>query len=78
VREFTVWRLRRRLTEEPLRRLSVALSRGQEVYDLAAAVNSSIQIGPAAPEPKNESKEGLFLLPRRPQTFNLPKLVGCA
>ena len=42
-----VW-LRQRLAEEPLRRLSIALGREQEVDRLAAAVDGPIQIGPAA------------------------------
>ena len=40
--------LRQRLAEEPFRRLSVALGRQQEVDRLAAAVDSAIQVGPAA------------------------------
>ena len=45
-RVHRVW-LRQRLAEEPLRRLGIALGRKQQVNGLAAAVNGSIQVGPA-------------------------------
>ena len=41
-------RLRERLAEEPLSRLSVAFGRKQEVDGLAAAIDGSIQVDPTA------------------------------